>query len=164
MKMHIMNNRWLQIGLRWLLGGIFIYAGVLKILSPPPFADSIATFRLLPAPLINLLALGLPVFEVAVGGLLVVGRYVRAAALGVLVMTGVFAFALASALARGLPVDCGCFGSKAASAGQAWVSLRRDLLLGAAAWLLYRHGLSTVASFFPRQVVRNPDGEAANKI
>ncbi len=100
--MRILSHRWFQLGLRLLLGGVFIYAGTLKILSPQPFADSIATYRLLPGPLIDLLALGLPAFEVAVGSLLVVGLYVRAAALGVLLMTGVFALALASVLARGL--------------------------------------------------------------
>lgn len=137
MKVRDLTTRWLRLGLRLLLGGVFIYAGTLKIISPQPFADSIATFRLLPAPFIDLLALGLPIFEVVVGGLLLFGIRVRAAALGVLMMTGVFALALASALVRGLPVDCGCFGSGAASVTQSWVSLGRDLLLGAAAWVLY---------------------------
>ena len=47
------------------LAGIFIYAGIDKIRDPLQFADSIAAFAILPAVFINLLALGLPPFEIA---------------------------------------------------------------------------------------------------
>lgn len=133
-----LGNRWVQVGLSVLLGGIFLYAGASKMTAPQAFADSIATFRLLPAACINLLALGLPVFEIVLGLLLVVGWQRRAAALGVLGLAVVFALALSLALARGLPVDCGCFGG-GTNGGKyyTWGLLGRDLLLGAAATAIY---------------------------
>ncbi len=137
----LVENRWIESALRWLLGGMFIYAGVVKFISPQSFADSIATFRLLPPQGINLLALWLPVFEMTLAVSLVVNLAKKSALLGILLMTAVFAFALASAVARGLPVDCGCFGGHGPSVSQNWVSLGRDLLLGGVAFVLYRHAL-----------------------
>ena len=125
--------------LRWAVAGIFIYAGVEKILSPQNFADSIASFQLVPKALIHLVALGLPPFEVIMGVAVVVGIYRRPALLGINALTVVFIVALASAIVRGIPVDCGCFGSKEPSTAQAWVALLRDIpILAAAAWLYLR--------------------------
>ena len=141
MTTRMLENRWLYLGLRLLLGGVFLYAGTLKLISPQPFADSIATFRLLPEAVINLLALGLPVFELSVGCLLFSGRLSGAASLAALVMTSVFALAMVSALIRGLPVDCGCFGSGAPAAHHGWIALGRDLILSGVAFVLYRREL-----------------------
>lgn len=132
------SNKWFILGVRIALGAVFIYSGAIKIAAPQDFADSIATFRMVPAYLIHIIALGLPVFEVLLGGMLIVGWMVRPAALAVLVLTGIFAVALVQALFRGLEVDCGCFGSGEASAGNIWVSLGRDVVLMAGAgWLYY---------------------------
>jgi putative oxidoreductase len=129
------------VALRLLLGAVFFYAGAIKLSAPQPFADSIASFALLPAPAIDPLVLGLPVFAMAVGGLLICGWLHRPAALAVLGLTGIFALALGSALARGLQVDCGCFGSgRATGRAWQWLALGRDLLLFAGAGALYLRG------------------------
>src|SRR5258705_4720079 len=47
------------------LAAIFVYAGIDKIREPQQFADNIAGFAILPAVLINLLALTLPLFDIA---------------------------------------------------------------------------------------------------
>ena len=122
--------------LRIVIGAVFLYAGILKMLHPLEFADSIATFDLLPSELINLVALALPPFEILLGGLLLPGGYRRQVAFSLWVLTVLFALFLIQAIVRGLEVDCGCFGSGEASAGSAWVSLARDfaLMLGTG-WL-----------------------------
>ncbi len=132
--------KWLLATLRVLLGGMFIYAGAVKVGSPQPFADSIASFRLLPASLIDLVALGLPSFEVLLGLWLLTGWRRRQAAFCTLAVTGVFLLALGSAFVRGLSVDCGCFGSGGdplVGSGHAGVALVRDGLLAAVAAALY---------------------------
>jgi uncharacterized membrane protein YphA (DoxX/SURF4 family) len=122
--------------LRLILGVIFISAGATEIASPEAFTDSIATFRLLPDSLINLLAITLPPFEIIVGGMFVIGYQLRVAPFATIFLTVLFALALGQALARGLEVDCGCSGSDQPSAWKTWVSLARDMLLLAfAAWL-----------------------------
>ncbi len=126
-------------GMRILLGLVFVYAGGTKIPDPQAFADSIATFKLLPIELLNVVALGLPPFEVVLGLMLVVGFKKRPAALGILMLSCVFAIALAQALVRGLEVDCGCFGSGEPSGFGTWISLGRALLLiSLASWLFLR--------------------------
>jgi putative oxidoreductase len=134
----MVDTLWTLGMLRLVLGGVFIYAGAVKVGAPQALAASIATFQILHAALINLLAITLPIFELTVGALLVVGVWLRAASLGTLVMTSVFTFALVSALARGLAVDCGCFGNEAGAAQTLkYISLGRDSLLVAASAILF---------------------------
>lgn len=150
----ILSNRLVLIILRVILGGVFLYAGFLKIRSPQSFADSIAGFQLLPDAFINLLALSLPVCEVAVGVLLITGFQLRIAAFSVLILSLVFGVTLASALARGLKIDCGCFGSGAPSTLKTWFSLGRDLLLGLTAWIIWRQAVAsaqTASSQLPNE-------------
>jgi putative oxidoreductase len=124
------------LALNLILGGLFLYAGILKAQNPQAFSDNIFSFQILPNALVNGLALGLPPFEIITGGMLIVGWQRRTAALGLLVLTCIFTFALSQALARGLKVDCGCFGSGTPSAVKNWLSLGRDILLIAmGAWL-----------------------------
>ncbi|MGA7872757.1 MAG: MauE/DoxX family redox-associated membrane protein, partial [Candidatus Binatus sp.] len=64
------SRRYAVLAVSIAVAAVFIYAGVDKIRDPLQFADSIAAFAILPAVLINLLALGLPPFEIACGLLL----------------------------------------------------------------------------------------------
>lgn len=138
LKLPPLASPWPLRVLRWAIGAVFVYAGTLKLLAPQDFADSIAGFRLLSPLSINVLALSLPPFEILVGTLLLLGWRTRAASLAVLLMTTIFALALASALLRGLSVDCGCFGGGTASRWRTSLSLGRDLLLFGTAAVLYR--------------------------
>ncbi|MBE2204054.1 MAG: DoxX family membrane protein [Chthoniobacterales bacterium] len=130
-------NRWFLFALRVILGAIFTYAGITKIQEPLNFADSIATFQMLPSQLINIFALALPPFEIIVGLMLITGWKVRLATFATLALSVIFAIALGQALVRGLEVDCGCFGSGEPSVLKTWASLGRDILLIAASLLLY---------------------------
>jgi len=136
----ILTNRWLLATARMLLGAVFAYAGALKTLNPEGFADAIAAFQILPSPLINIFALGLPPFEVLVGLMLIFGIRPRLAVFGTLILSAVFIAALALALGRGLNVDCGCFGSGPASPGKTITALGRDfILLASGCWLYWAH-------------------------
>ena len=97
--------------LRFLVGGAFVLAGVLKIAAPAKFAIDVSNYRLLPHELINLVAIVLPWIEVVAGGFVLAGIWLRASALLITSMTVVFFLAIVSALARGLNIECGCFGT-----------------------------------------------------
>jgi len=116
--------------LRLALGGVLFYAGFLKLREGYAFAEAIANFRLLPAQGNQLLAVVLPWLEVATGLLLVFGVWVRAAGLLAGLLFVAFLGALATALWRGLDIECGCFGTGSA----ARVGLKA--LAFDAAWLL----------------------------
>ncbi len=111
------------------LAAVFIYAGVDKIQGRLQFADSIAAFRILPAALINLFALGLPPFEIACGLLLLGPPTRRVGALAVALVSVLYLSALLSALVRGLTLDCGCFGTGTPSRPRMWLELGLDLVL-----------------------------------
>jgi putative oxidoreductase len=123
------EKHWFLLALRLALGGVFLYAGTTKVVNPQAFADSIATFKILPPQLINIVALGLPPFEILLGLMLISGWKSRAASLAVAGLAVIFGIALGQALARGLAVDCGCFGSGEPSTPKTWASFGRALLL-----------------------------------
>lgn len=123
---------------RWLVGGLFVVAGIFKIVQPAEFATDISHYRILPHALLNWLALTLPWVELAAGGLLLAGRWQRAAALVVSVLMFVFVVAVAQAMWRGLDVRCGCFGTVGATR-VGWTKLAENVaLLAVTGWLCWR--------------------------
>jgi uncharacterized membrane protein YphA (DoxX/SURF4 family) len=127
---------------RVLLGGIFIYAAIEKLGSPQDFADGLAAYRILPSATINLVAWGLPLFELGCGLFLLTGIFYRIGALGVLAMLAIFTAALLSALVRGLSIHCGCFGAASWLDSNPWVALVRDALLLLLAAIAYQYRLT----------------------
>lgn len=95
---------------RLVLGGALLLAGGLKIGNPSGSARAVQAYDVLPFELARVVGYGLPYVEVILGLLLVLGLFTRASAvLGGLLMA-VFVVGIAQAWARGLTIDCGCFG------------------------------------------------------
>ncbi|MFZ0134217.1 MAG: MauE/DoxX family redox-associated membrane protein [Desulfobacterales bacterium] len=93
---------------RWILGGMFIYAGSAKLLEPKAFTVLIEAFGIVPESLLMPVAVGLPLLEVVAGlGLLFDIRGSLALMTGLLVL---FMVVLGYGIWMGLDVDCGCFG------------------------------------------------------
>lgn len=120
--------------LRLALGGVFIYAGALKIVDAQDFARSIHHYRLTPQALSIIIALYLPWLEVLAGLAIIVRRLSLGASLALVGMSAVFLIALTSAWARGLDISCGCFGKgeQKIQAHFPQLFLRDIALLGAA--------------------------------
>ncbi|MGA2410465.1 MAG: MauE/DoxX family redox-associated membrane protein [Candidatus Binataceae bacterium] len=129
--------KWLLIAIRIALGAAFLYAGAIKIQDPSEFAISVASFDILPNLLISPMTLMLPPFEIIAGALLIIGWGRRPAALAITILLGIFLIAIAAALARGLTIDCGCFGSGTPSRAKMWLDMGRDFLLFGAALITY---------------------------
>jgi uncharacterized membrane protein YphA (DoxX/SURF4 family) len=102
---------WLATGARWLVGAVFVVAGALKLPDPAGAVRAVRAYRLLPETLVGPVAFGLPVIEIAVGLALLAGVFVRTAAVASAVLLVVFLAGVGSAWARGLQIDCGCFGN-----------------------------------------------------
>ena len=101
---------WLATAARLLLGIVFVVAGLLKLPDPAAAVRAVRAYRLLSEPLVGPVAFGLPVVEIAIGLALLAGVFVRTAALASAVLLVVFLVGVGSAWARGLQIDCGCFG------------------------------------------------------
>src|SRR5438874_358129 len=93
-----------------IVAGVFIYAGVLKVLDPAQFAHDIDNYRILPWTVSVALAFYLPWLEIFCG-LGLVFRFLYRGALSILTAL-ILAFTLATIAARirGLDITCGCFG------------------------------------------------------
>ena len=101
---------WLTLLSRLILGVVLLVAGGLKIGNLPKSAMAVRAYELLPVSLANFLGYTLPWIEIGLGLLLIVGVTVKiSGALGTLTMLA-FIIAIAQAWARGLSIDCGCFG------------------------------------------------------
>ena len=103
-----------------LVGGLFIYAGVLKSLDPIQFARDIDNYHMLPWAISVRFAFYLPWLEVLCGGALVVRRIYLGGASILTALIAVFIAATIIAKARGLDITCGCFGHVSNSLSFTW--------------------------------------------
>ena len=120
---------WLGLLARLGVGGVFLAACAYKIWSPHEFGLSIATYEILPLPLINLMAVCLPWVELVVGLCFIAGLWTRASALAISGMMLMFLVALAIALSRDMQLSCGCFASQEAADEIGMATVFRDLAL-----------------------------------
>ncbi len=108
---NFLTNKYLLLVFRVLIAIVFIYAGAEKISDPESFAIAISNYKLLPTVTINLLAISLPWIEIVSGILLLFGISVKENSVIILSMLIVFTLGIAISFARGLNIECGCFGS-----------------------------------------------------
>ena len=101
---------WIGLLLRVVLGGVLLVAGLLKYQHLDKSQMAVRAYELLPISLANFLGIVLPFVEIAVGILLIIGAAVRVSAVisGLLMLA--FSIGISQAWARGLSIDCGCFG------------------------------------------------------
>ena len=119
-----------------IVGGIFIYAGVIKVIDPVAFARDIDNYHMLPWALSVRLAFYLPWLEVFCGLAVVCGLFYRGGLLILNALISIFIVASVIAKVRGLDITCGCFGH----ASKNWsfsTHLTLDLALLAASVFLW---------------------------
>lgn len=113
-----------------IIGGLFIYAGIVKVLDPVEFAREIDNYKILPWQPGVWLALFLPWLEIFCGLALITRVLYRG---GVFILTALMSlFVLATIIAkmRGLDISCGCFGHASKYLTFAWHLALDFLLLG----------------------------------
>ena len=148
-----LTMRHVRLALRLLLAVVFLYAAYTKLRQPwLLFAMSIDSYRLLPEWAVLLVARTLPWIELALGVLLATGFALPYAALFTSAQLLVFFTMMARAYAKGLGIDCGCFGVGEALTG--W-SLARDGSFLACAIVL------TVSAFSARSMRPKESGQTA---
>ncbi|HAH32167.1 MAG TPA: hypothetical protein DCL44_07630 [Elusimicrobia bacterium] len=125
---------------RIILGGVFVYAGYLKAVSPAEeFAYAIEGYKIVPVWAALWTALTLPWLELYLGLMFATGLFTRFCAAGIGALLLGFEVLLTQAWLRGLPVtSCGCFGANGSSslAGE----FAQNIALLVLAVLSFRHG------------------------
>ena len=128
---------------RFGLATVWLISGYLKFIDPVGTKKSVEAYELFPVDVAQMIGTVLPLAELALGVLLLLGVFLRpVAAVSALVFVG-FAIGIASAWARGLTIDCGCFGvggeNPDAGAGTYMFGIGKDILfLIMAAWTVKR--------------------------
>ena len=123
---------------RLILGALFVWASATKVPDMAAFAESVANYRIVPPALVPATAAAVVGVELLAGLALLVNRWSRAAATLLALLLAVFTAGLASALARGIDLACGCFGD---STPATWWTVGRDvILLALAAFVAWTSG------------------------
>lgn len=136
---HVVSGRVPFLLVRWVLGGIFAFASLDKILHPQAFAEMINNYQILPGAWINLAALVMPWLELLLGVLLIFGWWLRPAVILSNVLLVSFFGSLVYNLARGLDIHCGCFStSTKGDPAQLWYVIRDSGFLMMGAYLFFK--------------------------
>src|SRR4051794_40960056 len=128
---------------RVVVGGVWVVAGALKLPDPAENVRAVRAYQLLPESIVPLVGHALPGVEILVGVCLLLGLLIRPNAVLSAVLLLAFMIGISAAWARGLSIDCGCFGGGGGPAVNAQAKypweLARDLgLLLLSGWLFYR--------------------------
>lgn len=124
------------------LAAVWLVSAVPKALDPNQTFAAVRAYQVLPAGMVGPVAAVLPFLELAFGLLVLagIGTRLMAALSGVLLL--VYIAAVAQSAARGLTIDCGCFGGGGTvTAGQTHYTqeILRDIgFLVLAVWLVVR--------------------------
>jgi uncharacterized membrane protein YphA (DoxX/SURF4 family) len=155
---------------RLVVGGVWIVAGLLKLPDPAGSVRAVRAYQLLPEAVVPTVGHLLPVVEVAVGSLLVLGLLTRVAAVVSSLLFVAFIIGIAAAWGRGLEIDCGCFGGggfqQDAADAYPWDIARDVGLLLLSLWLVVRPRtrLSLDALLFPARDHTTYDDERTRDV
>jgi uncharacterized membrane protein YphA (DoxX/SURF4 family) len=136
------DARWVSTGLRIAVGAVFIFSGLTKVADIDGTIRAVRAYQLLPETIVPSVGSGLPVLELALAVLLITGLLIRPAAVITTVLCSAFFIGVASAWARGLQIQCGCFGNGGLTAhpvpGYVRELVLNGLMVAACSWLIRR--------------------------
>lgn len=101
---------WLGTAARLGLTAVWFAAGAAKVGDLAASGRAVNAYRLMPFEVAQVVGAALPFVELALAVLLVLGLATRVAATVSAVLLTAFIGGIAAAWARGLSIDCGCFG------------------------------------------------------
>jgi uncharacterized membrane protein YphA (DoxX/SURF4 family) len=133
----LLHNDYLALLVRLVLGVVFIYASIDKIVNPAQFARVIYNYHLLPGDLINFAAVAMPWIEIFCGTALIAGIYKEGSVLVISGLLLIFAISITINLIRGVDLECGCFTVSSKAKSNALDILLRDLIYIAMGFYLY---------------------------
>ncbi len=141
---------------------LLLWAGLAKAFDRQSAILAVDAYDVLPDGAVRVVGTLLPWIEIALGVLLVIGLFTRFAGIATAVLASVFIAGMAQAKARGLQIDCGCFGGGGAGDGVSWWDMLRDVpIVLAGVYLAFRsRGPLQLDNYFePIDLPKDHDGE-----
>jgi uncharacterized membrane protein YphA (DoxX/SURF4 family) len=121
---------------RVILGFVFVYASIHKIVDPESFAKSIENYRILPFFSVNVVAIIVPWVELIVGLFLIFGIFIKASSYIAVLLMGFFSILVLVTIIRGIDITCGCF-SSSISTPIGWQKFIENIILFMFSLLVY---------------------------
>jgi len=140
-----LSSKYVQIALQFIIGAVFLYASYNKLFDQAAFAKSVYGYKFLPDFLINITAIIVPPLEFIAGLCLMFGLFRKGSSFIIIILLSVFLIALVQAYARGLDIDCGCFGSSPESkttSADILIRIFEDILLLLGAIIIFKFSRS----------------------
>jgi uncharacterized membrane protein YphA (DoxX/SURF4 family) len=135
-------KEWFGTLARLVVGGVWLVAGLVKVSDGAESVRAVRAYRILPESIVPTVGHALPALEIVVGLALVAGALTRGAAVVSALLQVAFIVGIASAWARGLQIECGCFGGGGfdpdATSKYPWEIARDTGLLLLSSWLVWR--------------------------
>ncbi|OYO20966.1 DoxX family protein [Enemella dayhoffiae] len=135
---------WIGLAARVVLAVVWLWASLAKLPHLEESVLAVRGYQLLPYPVAVLVGYLLPMLELVVGILLILGLFTRFAGIMSALLMLAFVIGIAQAWARGLAIDCGCFGGGGeialaeAQAKYPWELARDAALMLLGLWLAWR--------------------------
>ena len=101
---------WVSTIVRLGLAGVLFWSGGAKLMEPQQAVMAVQAYEILPPSVGEFVGYALPLIELALGVALLLGAATRVTAVVAGALMTAFVVGVASAWARGLSIDCGCFG------------------------------------------------------
>jgi uncharacterized membrane protein YphA (DoxX/SURF4 family) len=140
LNLRALDRRWLSTAARLLLGGLFLATGYLKMTDLDGFTRQVRLYELLPETLVPIVGNGLPLLELLLGLLFLLGLVTRATAVLSVPVFAAFVIGISWAWANDLKIECGCFSNNGIVANPVPGYLRElainTVALALCAWLI----------------------------
>jgi hypothetical protein len=114
---------------RLVVAGVFVIAAVPKVADLAAFSEDVAAYRVFPDWSVHVIAAVVPMIELVGAAALLGGLKRRAGSILLGALTIGFIALIASVIARGIDLQCGCFGRDVEAASVGWPTLWRDVVL-----------------------------------
>ena len=155
--------RWIGLLARLVTGGVWLWAGLLKVGDPASSVTAVRAYQLLPYSMAETVGNVLPMLEVVLGACLVLGVLTRFSGGVSALLQVAFIIGISSVWARGIAINCGCFGDGGpdpdAFSKYPWEIARDTGLLALSLFLLWRPRtpLAVDGVLFPERTNQEPD-------
>jgi uncharacterized membrane protein YphA (DoxX/SURF4 family) len=134
--------RWVGLAARLVVGGVWLWSGLLKVGEPESSVTAVRAYQLLSPSLADTVGRVLPMLEIVVGACLVLGLLTRLVGGVSALLQLAFIVGIASVWARGISISCGCFGDGGydpnAASHYPWEIARDVGLMLASLYLVWR--------------------------